>query len=127
MRLAFTVSARAAASLTCSPRANAALESVNLAAPLADGQQVLVPSRSQEAAVGEQAPSPAGGRVTGPLALNSATVSELEAPPGVGPITAQKIVEFRDAHGAFRSVDELDAIPGIGPGRLDQLRELVTV
>ena len=57
--------------------------------------------------------------------LNSATEADLEALPGVGPVTAQKILDFRQHHGAFGSVDELDAIPGIGPKRLDQLRELV--
>jgi competence protein ComEA len=45
--------------------------------------------------------------------------------PGIGPVTAQKILEFRQTHGAFASVDDLDAVPGIGPARLDQLRELV--
>jgi competence protein ComEA len=52
-------------------------------------------------------------------------VEQLDALPGVGPVTAQKIVDYRAEHGAFRSVDELDAIPGIGPARLDQLRDLV--
>ena len=59
----------------------------------------------------------------GPVHLNSATEADLDALPGVGPVTAQKILDF--AHGAFTSVDELDAIPGIGPKRLDQLRGLV--
>jgi competence protein ComEA len=57
--------------------------------------------------------------------LSTATLEELDALPGVGPVTAQKILDYRDAHGAFTSVDELDAVPGIGPARLEQLRELV--
>jgi competence protein ComEA len=52
-------------------------------------------------------------------------VADLDALPGVGPVTAQKILDYRQQHGAFGNVDELDAIPGIGPKRLDQLRELV--
>ena len=61
----------------------------------------------------------------GPVHLNSATLDQLDALPGVGPVTAQKILDYRQQHGAFSSVDELDAIPGIGPARLDQLRKLV--
>ena len=90
---------------------------INLAAPLADGMQVLVPSR----VAGVAGPA-AAGRVS----LSSASVAELDALPGIGPVTAQKIVDHRLAHGGFRSVDDLDAIPGIGPTRVEQLRELVS-
>jgi competence protein ComEA len=109
----------------------AALELVNLAAPVADGQQVVVPSRS--AAAG--APAPAAGTATssasgaavpgGKVHLNSATLEQLDTLPGVGPVTAQKILDYRNAKGAFSSVDELDAVPGIGPARLEQLKPLV--
>jgi competence protein ComEA len=93
---------------------------INLAAPLADGMQVLVPRRIPvAAAAAAQAPA---GRVS----LGSATVEQLDALPGVGPVTAQKIVDYRSAHGGFRSVEDLDAIPGIGPARIEQLRELVS-
>jgi competence protein ComEA len=61
----------------------------------------------------------------GPVRLNVATLEMLDALPGVGPVTAQKILDYRDEHGPYTSVDELDAIPGIGPARLEQLRELV--
>jgi competence protein ComEA len=60
------------------------------------------------------------------VSLSSATVEELDTLPGIGPVTAEKIVSWRDAHGPFRSVDDLDAVPGIGPTRIEQLRELVT-
>ena len=60
-----------------------------------------------------------------PVHLNNATLEELDGLPGVGPVTAQKILDYRQQHGAFSSVDELDAIPGIGPKRLEQLRDLV--
>jgi competence protein ComEA len=69
--------------------------------------------------------APAGAASSGPVHLNAATAEQLDALPGVGPVTAQKIVEFREEHGSFTSVDELDAIPGIGPARLDNLRDLV--
>ena len=67
----------------------------------------------------------ATGAPSGPVHLNTATLEQLDALPGVGPVTAQKIVDYRQEHGAFGSVDELDAISGIGPARLEQLRDLV--
>jgi len=69
----------------------------------------------------------AGGSpsATAPVDLNSATVEQLDSLPGIGPVTAQKIVDYRQAHGPFRSVDDLDAIPGIGPSRIENLRGLV--
>ena len=100
----------------------AALELVNLASPVADGQQVLVPLRgSQPMAAGGAGEAAAGGRVH----LNSATLEQLDALPGVGPVTAQNILDYRQEHGAFTSVEELDAVPGIGPARLEQLKPLV--
>ena len=57
--------------------------------------------------------------------LSSATAEQLDSLPGIGPATAQKILDYRAAHGAFRSVDELDEVPGIGPARVEQLRGLV--
>ena len=100
----------------------AQLELVNLAARVSDGEQIVVPRRGGGGVAvgsgGAMAPS-------GPVHLNSATPEQLDALPGVGPVTAQKILDYRQEHGAFGSVDELDAIPGIGPARLEQLRGLV--
>jgi len=95
---------------------------VNLAAPLADGEQVVVPRRG---APGTAEGGTAPGNPTGPVQLSTATLEQLDTLPGVGPATAQKILDYREKHGAFTSVDELDAVPGIGPKRLEQLRELV--
>jgi competence protein ComEA len=94
---------------------------VNLAAPVADGAQVVVPRRTRATAAGSGAAAAASA---GPLHLNTATLEQLDELPGIGPSTAQKILDFRDEHGAFTSVDELDAVPGIGPARLEQLREV---
>ncbi|NUR75595.1 MAG: ComEA family DNA-binding protein [Thermoleophilia bacterium] len=101
---------------------------VNLAAPLADGQQVLVPdggAAGPAGAAGSVAGSAAPTAPTAPVSLSSATAEQLDALPGVGPVTAQKIVAYREQHGAFRTVDELDAIPGIGPARIADLQGLV--
>ena len=97
---------------------------VNLAAPLADGSQIVVPVRTRGARGGADG-SGGAAAPAGPVHLNSATLADLDALPGVGPVTAQKILDYRKQHGAFGSVDELDAIPGIGPKRMDQLRGLV--
>ena len=104
------------------------LAQVNLAAPIADGEQIVVPKRG---AVGS-APAGsaggaggAGGAPSAPVQLSTATLEQLDSLPGIGPVTAQKILDYRTKHGAFGSVDELDAVPGIGPARLEQLRDLV--
>jgi competence protein ComEA len=102
------------------------LSMVNLAAPLADGEQVVVPKRGAAGAAGGAGAAGVGGTpTTGPVHLSTATLDQLDSLPGIGPVTAQKILDYRAKHGAFSSVDELDAVPGIGPSRMDQLRDLV--
>ena len=73
-------------------------------------------------ATGEEGVGVAGRK----LSLATATAEDLDELPGVGPVTAQQILDYRAEHGPFGSVDDLDAVPGIGPARLEQLRELVT-
>jgi competence protein ComEA len=107
------------------------LAGLNLAAPLVDGVQVLVPHRvapSSPEAAGEQGAVTPGSQRAGAAkpSLATATAEQLDELPGVGPITAQKILDYRAEHGPFRSVDDLDAVPGIGPARIEQLRDLVT-
>jgi len=103
------------------PTAKAQLDSVNLAAPVADGEQIVVPGRGAAAA----SPAAAGSSPSAPLDLNSATLEQLENLPGIGPVTAQKILDYRQAHGAFHAVAELEGVPGIGPAHMAQLKGLV--
>ncbi len=107
-------------------RHGADLAALNLAAPLVDGVQVLVPSRTAVVAALPGASGSGDGTAVASVSLSSATVDDLDELPGVGPITAQKIVDYRAEHGPFASVDDLDAVPGIGPTRIEQLRDLVT-
>jgi competence protein ComEA len=116
--------------------ARADLGAVNLAAKVEDGRQVLVPERAPRPTV------PGGGGAAGaaagtagsaaaapgqPIDLNTATLEQLDTLAGVGPATAQKILDFREEHGGFGSVDELAQVPGIGEKRLASLREQVRV
>lgn len=111
-------------------RRRADLSGLNLAAELEDGRQVLVPERVRVAAAGAAAvaggPRAAAPAAPGvPLNLNTATPEQLDELDGIGPATAQQIVEFREAHGGFGTVEELAQVPGIGDKRLASLREQV--
>ena len=96
----------------------AQLEAINLAARLADGQQVVVPERSAGggATVG-------AGAEEGPISLGTATVEQLDEIEGIGPVTAGAIIEFRDEHGGLSSIEQLDQVSGIGPATMDALRD----
>ena len=98
------------------------LVSLNLAAKVSDGQLLLVgvPGAVAGAGGGSTAPS-------GPVNLNTATADELDALPGIGPVLAQHILDWRSAHGSFRSVDQLRDVSGIGDSTFADLAPLVTV
>jgi competence protein ComEA len=98
--------------------AEAELEAVNRAARLADGQQVVVPERGPDGV----AMGAVGSEEEGPISLGTATVEQLDTIDGIGPVTAQDIVEFRDQHGGLASVDQLDQVSGIGPATMESLR-----
>jgi competence protein ComEA len=99
------------------------LTQVNLAAKVEDGRQVVVPRRVAAPAAGGAAPAQPGV----PLNLNTATLEQLDELSGIGPATAQKILDYREEHGGFGSVEELGQVPGIGDVRLASLREQVRV
>lgn len=104
---------------------------LNLAAPLTDGQQVLVPDRAARAGgTGGAGARPGGSAAApavaaGPVSLSRATPEQLEALDGIGPALAARIVEWRDRNGPFATVDDLLEVPGIGEARLEALRDEV--
>jgi competence protein ComEA len=91
-------------------------DGINLAARLSDGQQVVVPGPGTVAA------GATPGVQSGPISLGSATVEQLDQVEGIGPVTAQKIIAFRDQHGGLSSIDQLDEVDGIGPSTMQTLR-----
>jgi competence protein ComEA len=100
------------------PTPAAALEAINRAARLTDGQQVVVPLRGVTAGAGASG----GDADSAPISLGTATAEDLETIDGIGPVTAEKIVEFRDEQGGLASVEQLDELSGIGPATLESLR-----
>lgn len=98
--------------------------SVNLAAPIADGEQVVIPGPAGAASGASVKP---GDRGDGKVHLNRATAEDLETLPGVGPVLAERIVEYREQHGPFTTVEDLLDVPGIGEAKLAVLRDQVVV
>lgn len=123
--------------------ANAQLAAVNMAAKLVDGQQIAIPEKGQTGRAGASAqaaggpgqdgsgstqPGAAGSSAAGaPVNLNTATLEQLDTLQGVGPSTAQKIVDYREANGGFKSIEELNNVAGIGEVRFQSLKDQVTV
>jgi len=109
---------------------SAQLAAVNLAAPLADGEQVVVPMKGEVAPAAAPTPAGASGGAQAPapgqkVDLNTASEAELDTLPGVGPATATRIIEDRRTNGPFRAPEDLMRVPGIGPKKFDALKDLV--
>lgn len=102
------------------PTAGAAIDAINLAAKLADGQQVVLPARASGS--GASAGAAAATAADGPISLGSATIEQLDTIEGIGPVTAQDILDYRDEHGGVASIEDLDQISGIGPATMEALR-----
>jgi len=121
------------------PTAKAELAAVNLAAPVTDGQQILVPERGaavatapatsgSSSASGSLSVSPGGGAAPGALInINTASLEELDSLDGVGPSTAQKIIDYRTENGGFKTVDEIKEVPGIGDAKFAAMKDSITV
>jgi len=108
------------------PARRADVSGVNLAARLVDGQQIVIPQRGAGAPAAPTGGAPSAGGST-VVSINSGTLEQLETLDGIGPALAQRIIDYRTAHGGFRSLDELDQVSGIGPARLAALRGHVSL
>jgi competence protein ComEA len=106
-------------------RPGADTSAVNLAAPLRDGEQIVIPGSSDQG--GLPGPGASATDRDGRVRINQANVAELETLPGVGPVLAQRILEFRDEHGPFQTIEDLLDVPGIGEAKLASLREHLIV
>lgn len=112
------------------PASDADLDQVNLAAKVTDGERVFVPHQGQPipaVATGGGGGSAPAGAASGPVDLNTATLEQLDALPGVGPATAQAILDYRAEHGRFAQVQELLEVRGIGEAKLAAIRAKVRV
>jgi competence protein ComEA len=119
------------------PTARAELGAVNLAAPVTDGQQIVVPERGAAGALAAPATGSSGagglgttGASTAPATLvnlNTASLEELDGLDGVGPSTAQKIIDYRTANGGFKTIDEIKEVPGIGDAKFAAMKDSITV
>lgn len=106
------------------PSDDADLDRINLAAPLADGQHIYVPHIGEtELPVAPPANSPAA---SGKININTAGLTELETLPGIGPTMAQRIYDYRQAHGPFAKIEDLMEVSGIGQATFDKIRDLIT-
>lgn len=107
-------------------------DGLNLAAPLFDGQQIIVPLKgatppaTAASTVGAAPPLPTA-QPAGPININTATAAELETLPRIGPVTAQKIVEYREQHGPFQSIEDIKRVSGIGDATFEAIKALIVV
>jgi competence protein ComEA len=111
------------------PASDADLDHINLALELRDQQQVYVPCQGElDPLPPVSGGEPGGGEAAGALInINTAMEAELEALPRIGPKTAQRIVEYREANGPFGAIEDIQNVPGIGPATFDGLKDLITV
>jgi competence protein ComEA len=110
---------------------------LNLAAPLQDGERIFLPTRvptTQPNAPGSAADSTPASRsqaipttVARRININTATLAELDTLPGIGPVTAQSIIAYREAHGPFNTIEDIMDVPGIGPATFERIKDLITV
>lgn len=106
------------------PTENADLDRINLASPVSDGQHVYVPSQGEEnpASYPPSSRSGAGQRIN----INTADFNALDSLPGIGPVIAQRILDYRQSHGPFSRPEEIMDVPGIGQATFEKIQDLIT-
>lgn len=109
------------------PQEDAVLDALNLAEPVHDAMRIYVPAEDEVTGGSGLGISAAGSAGSPLIDVNRASVDQLQALPGVGPVLAARIVAYRESHGPFRSVEDLLGVSGIGPKSLEQLRPHVVV
>ena len=107
--------------------ADADLQVLNLARLLEDGEKIFIPTISEAPATRSEGLFENSSAAGYPIDLNTATQVELESLPGIGPVTAQAILAFRDQNGPFKTIEEIQKVPGIGEKTFENLRELITI
>jgi competence protein ComEA len=109
------------------PAPDADLERINLAVELQDQQQVRVPRKGETLTPASEDSSRGSEGTSGLININTATAAQLETLPRIGPAMAQRIVEYREANGPFKTIEEIQNVPGIGPATFNGLKDLITV
>lgn len=107
------------------------IDAINLAQPLTDGMQIYVPTQA-ETSSGTTLPTNSSGApnsssTDGLININTANVEELDSLPGIGPSTAQKIIEHRETNGPFAAIEAIMDVPGIGDAKFNEIKNLITV
>lgn len=104
---------------------------LNLAELIEDGMQIWVPARLEELPDGQLPGESAEEFTENPLSklinINNATQIELESLPGIGPVTAEAIIKYRNENGPFKRIEDIQEVSGIGPAKFEQIRELISV
>jgi competence protein ComEA len=108
------------------PASDADLDRINLAAPLGDGMQIHFPRQGEPAAV--QDGSVSGATPPGaPIDINTATLEQLDSLPGIGPVIAQRIIDYRTANGPFASIEQIKEVRGIGDALFENIKDRITI
>ncbi len=107
------------------PSSEADLDNINLAMPLKDGMHVIIPRKGE--ALPTAAPVAPSRSTPSLININTASQAELESLPGIGPALARRIIEFRETHGPFSSIEELKKVPGIGEAIFSRIKDYITV
>ncbi len=100
---------------------------INLALPLSSGMHIYVPAADEQNPIPVVSTSPSNSSQDRKININSATVDELEKLPGIGPATAQKIIDYRQTIGLFQEIEAIMNVSGIGPGKFEQIQELISL